>query len=50
MTCRKYTRAYLHTVVCRQLPFACSLVSMHNLAHLARLGRDIRWMKCALLI
>jgi hypothetical protein len=29
-------------VVCRALPFACSLVSLHNLTYMARLGREIR--------
>jgi queuine tRNA-ribosyltransferase len=42
VTCRTYTRAYLHTVVCRALPFACSLVSLHNLTYMARLGQEIR--------
>ena len=29
-------------VVCRSLPFACSLVTLHNLTYMARLGREIR--------
>lgn len=34
--------AVLLQVVCRALPFACSLVTLHNLTYMARLGRDIR--------
>lgn len=42
LTCKRYTRAYLHSVVCRKLPFACALISIHNLTYLARLGFEIR--------
>jgi queuine/archaeosine tRNA-ribosyltransferase len=32
----------MYQVVCRALPFACSLVSLHNLTYMARLGQEIR--------
>lgn len=35
-------RLWLLQVVCRSLPFACNLVTLHNLTHMARLGREIR--------
>lgn len=35
----------LRQVVCRSLPFACNLVTLHNLTYMARLGREVRvWL------
>ncbi|KAL5011278.1 hypothetical protein ScPMuIL_009829 [Solemya velum] len=40
-TCKKYTRAYLHTVVTNE-PVACSLLTVHNIAYQLRLMTFIR--------
>ncbi|KAK9811227.1 hypothetical protein WJX72_000278 [[Myrmecia] bisecta] len=42
MACRKYTRAFLHNLVARGLPFAAHLVTYHNVAYTQRLTRQIR--------
>ena len=42
MICKRYTRAYLHSVVRRGLPFAAIALSYHNVAYMQRLGADIR--------
>ena len=40
-TCKRYTRAYLHTIVTRE-PVASSLVSVHNVRYMMRLMEQIR--------
>lgn len=40
-TCKRYTRAYLHSIVTSET-VACHLVSVHNLAYQMRLMRRIR--------
>jgi len=40
-TCKNYTRAYLHTIVTKE-PSACSLVSIHNVAHQLSLMKKAR--------
>jgi len=42
LTCRKYTRAFLHPLASRGLPFVSSLISYHNVAFMQRLTRQIR--------
>ncbi|CAL8469347.1 g8888 [Coccomyxa elongata] len=42
MTCKKYTRAFLHNLVAKGIPFAAMLVSLHNIAYTQRLTRQIR--------
>eukprot|EP00898_Chlorokybus_atmophyticus_P003227 jgi/Chlat1/3905/Chrsp26S04019 len=41
MTCKRYTRAYLHSTVTKE-PVAAHLVSIHNVHHMMQLGIDIR--------
>jgi queuine tRNA-ribosyltransferase len=33
MVCRRYTRAFLHPLAAKGLPFAASLISYHNIAY-----------------
>ena len=42
MVCKKYTRAFLHPLVARNLTFVSNLVSYHNVAFMQRLTADIR--------
>lgn len=42
MTCKKYTRAFLHNLVAKGIPFAAMLVSLHNVAYTQRLTQQIR--------
>ncbi|GBF88455.1 hypothetical protein Rsub_01168 [Raphidocelis subcapitata] len=42
MTCRLYSRAYLHGLVARGVPSAAVLVSYHNVAHTQSLTRRMR--------
>lgn len=39
MVCRHYTRAFLHPVVAKNLPFASNLVTYHNIAHMQASAR-----------
>eukprot|EP00201_Polytomella_parva_P017196 CAMPEP_0175059630 /NCGR_PEP_ID=MMETSP0052_2-20121109/12539_1 /TAXON_ID=51329 ORGANISM="Polytomella parva, Strain SAG 63-3" /NCGR_SAMPLE_ID=MMETSP0052_2 /ASSEMBLY_ACC=CAM_ASM_000194 /LENGTH=396 /DNA_ID=CAMNT_0016325201 /DNA_START=80 /DNA_END=1267 /DNA_ORIENTATION=+ len=41
-TCRRHTRASLHHVVTRGLPSVATLVSLHNVAYMQRLAKDLR--------
>ena len=42
-TCKNYSRAFLHNLVKKPgLPFASSLISLHNVAYTQRLTRQIR--------
>lgn len=34
MVCRRYTRAFLHPLAAKGLPFAANLVSYHNIAYM----------------
>lgn len=40
-TCKRYTRAYLHTIASVEA-VACNLISIHNVAYQLRLMRNIR--------
>lgn len=42
MVCKKYTRAFLHNLVSKGLPFASNLVSYHNVAYMQNLCQEIR--------
>lgn len=42
LTCRKYTRAFLHPLAARGVPFATNLISYHNVAYTQRLTKEIR--------
>ena len=42
MICKRYTRAYLHTMVRRKLPFAAIALTYHNVAYMQRLGAQMR--------
>ena len=42
MTCRKYTRAFLHNLVGKGIPFAAMLMTYHNIAYTQQLTRRIR--------
>ena len=42
MTCKTYTRAYLHNLVAKGLPFAAHLISYHNIAYTQTLTKTIR--------
>lgn len=42
IACQKYTRAYLHPLVARNVPFASNLVTYHNIAFMQNLTREIR--------
>lgn len=42
MVCRRYTRAFLHPLAAKGLPFAASLISYHNIAYTMRLSGQIR--------
>ena len=42
MVCTKYTRAYLHPLVSRNISFASNLLTYHNVAFMQRLTKDIR--------
>lgn len=42
MTCKLYSRAYLHNLVAKGLPFAAHLVSYHNIAYTQSLTKRIR--------
>lgn len=42
MVCRKYTRAFLHPLVARNIAFASNLISYHNVAFMQRLAAEIR--------
>lgn len=42
-TCQNYSRAFLHNLATRAgLPFAASLISLHNVAYTQRLTKQIR--------
>lgn len=41
LTCRTYSRAYLHSIVTRE-PSACHLLSVHNVAYQMRLMGGMR--------
>ena len=34
MVCRRYTRAFLHPLAAKGLPFAANLISYHNIAYM----------------
>jgi tRNA-guanine family transglycosylase len=40
-TCRRYTRAYLHTIATVET-VACNLITVHNVAYQLKLMRNIR--------
>jgi queuine tRNA-ribosyltransferase len=42
MVCRRYTRAFLHPLAAKSLPFASNLITYHNVAFMQRLAADIR--------
>ncbi|GAB4820678.1 hypothetical protein N2152v2_007724 [Parachlorella kessleri] len=42
LTCKRVTRAFLHNVAAKGLPFASTLISYHNISYMQRLARDIR--------
>ena len=42
MTCKSYSRSFLHNLVARGLPFASHLVSYHNVAYTQTLTRRMR--------
>ena len=42
MTCRRYSRAFLHNLVAKGLPFAAHLMSYHNVAYTQALTKRIR--------
>ena len=42
MTCQKVTRAYLHNLVGKGIPFAAVLLTYHNIAYTQRLTKQIR--------
>ena len=42
MTCQKYTRAFLHNLVGKGIPFAAVLMTYHNIAFTQQLTRRIR--------
>ncbi|EFN58822.1 hypothetical protein CHLNCDRAFT_140645 [Chlorella variabilis] len=42
MVCRRYTRAFLHPLAAKGLPFAANLISYHNIAYTMRLSAQIR--------
>ena len=42
MVCQKYTRAFLHPIVAKNISFASSLVTYHNVTFMQRLGSEIR--------
>ncbi len=42
MTCKKFTRAYLHNLVGKGIPFAAVLMTYHNIAYTQRLTKQIR--------
>lgn len=42
MVCKRYTRAFLHPLVARNVPFASNLISYHNVAYMQRLTAEIR--------
>ena len=42
MTCQKYSRAFLHNLVAKGLPFAAHLMSYHNIAYTQMLTKRIR--------
>lgn len=42
LTCRRYTRAFLHPLAARGIPFATNLISYHNMAYMQRLTKEIR--------
>ena len=42
MVCVKYTRAFLHPLAARGVPFATNLITYHNVAFMQRLTAQIR--------
>ena len=42
MTCKTYSRAFLHNLVARGLPFAAHLVTYHNVAYTQLLTSRMR--------
>ena len=42
MTCQKYTRAFLHSLVGKGIPFAAVLMTYHNIAFTQQLTARIR--------
>ena len=34
MVCRRYTRAFLHPLAAKGLPFAANLITYHNIAYM----------------
>lgn len=42
MVCKKHTRAFLHPLAARGVPFASNLITYHNVAFMQRLARQIR--------
>lgn len=42
VACKTYTRAFLHNLVAKGLPFAAHLMSMHNIAYTQALTKRIR--------
>ena len=42
MTCKTYSRAFLHNLVARGLPFAAHLMTYHNVAYTQALTRRMR--------
>ena len=42
MTCKKVTRAFLHNLVGKGIPFAAVLMTYHNIAYTQRLTKQIR--------
>ncbi|KAI7845903.1 hypothetical protein COHA_000636 [Chlorella ohadii] len=42
MVCRRYSRAFLHPLAAKGLPFATNLITYHNIAYMMRLSQQIR--------
>jgi tRNA-guanine family transglycosylase len=42
MACTHYSRAYLHTVVGRDMPWAHAALTAHNVSYMQRLATGIR--------
>ena len=42
MVCKKYSRAFLHPLAAKGIPFATNLITYHNVAFMQRLAKQIR--------
>jgi hypothetical protein len=40
MVCKRYTRAYLHTIVTKEA-MGCQLISYHNIAYMMQLSQNL---------